>query len=72
MNVLCQKGLLAFKKFNIIDVGVFKTYLFSLGLLIGMCNKKASNAFKIFLGIVSIFSGVYIIYKFFYKYWERP
>ena len=70
MDDLCKKSLLAFKKFGIIDVAAFKTYLFSLGLLIGLCTKKASKGLKVFTGIMAITSGVYIMYKFFYKYWK--
>ena len=70
MDIFCKKGLQAFKKFDIIDVAAFKTYLFSLGLLIGMCTKKASKGLKVFTGIMAITSGIYVMYKFFYKYWK--
>ena len=70
MNVYLDKMLLTFRKLNMLDIGLFKTYLFSMGLVIGMSIKKASKPLKIVTGMVAAASGIYLIYRFFYKHWE--
>lgn len=57
----------AVRKFTVYDFAVFKTLLFSMGLLVGANLSQKIKKFEIVIIFISLASYVYIIYKIFKK-----
>jgi len=57
----------AVRKFTPFDFAIFKTLMFSMGLLIGGIFSKKVKKFEIVLIFISLASFVYVMYKLFKK-----
>ncbi|MFI3227188.1 MAG: hypothetical protein R3Y09_07210 [Clostridia bacterium] len=63
MDLVMEK----FKTFSVLDIGIFKICLLSIGLLFGGFFNKFIRKNAILIAIIAIASYAYLIYKIFFK-----
>ncbi|NDL68313.1 hypothetical protein [Anaerotalea alkaliphila] len=62
----------AAKKFSVTDYAVFKSLLFSAGLLTGIRYARSLRKYTFLIGTVFVFCYAWIIYRLLFVHLERP
>ncbi len=70
MNIF-QKSAAMLKHFTVMDAGILKLNLFSIGVLAGIYFYSFFNDLRVLLWIVFILSWLYIVIKVFGFYWNK-
>ena len=70
MKNLVDKAMNAAKKYTVLDFGLFKLCLFSLGIIIGAYFYAFFSLYVPIVWGIFIASWIWLIYKTFFKYWK--